>query len=124
MRPDASAKMSAAMRLVFTATRMIVAIGVFAVALAITEPLGDLRIVCAVLAGAPIALLAMAAHKRDVVSILWTLMCSGVGALIAVLFCPAVHPPYVPGMEYVYAMVGVVIGFAASLVSAKELHRK
>ena len=74
-----------AMTFSFSVTRLLEAMGVCAVALALTNDLGDYRVLGAVCVGVPIALLVLFAGKRDLLPMARTFLWCGSGACIGML---------------------------------------
>ena len=95
--------------------RLLIAIAVFAAACVLTWTFVLSRAVFAAFIGGLSAVIALHAEERHIRPLFRMFLTCGVGLLIGLVFCPAVHPPYQPGDEYRYMLLGAIGGWIVGL---------
>lgn len=98
------------MQLSFGTIRFLLAISVIGLICRLVRPVSLGELILAIVGAIPSAVLVLVVRKRDRVAIIRTLLLSGAGAVIGLLFCPMIRPPYDFGDEYRYMIVGVLVG--------------
>lgn len=113
------------MPLQFSIRRLLLILLIFAVALGNTRRFGPWSIAFAVIAATTLSGIVLIAKGRDAGSIIRSAISCGLGALVGLIFCPPIHPPYEPGDEFRYMMVGAVAGWVVGLaVGRREAAKK
>lgn len=96
----------------FSILRMLLVVAIFAAAAAaFVKLLGLWGIPVAISVAIPPSGIALLAKSGDAALIFRSVVFCGLGAFVGLLFCPAIHPPYEPGDEFRYMIVGSIIGW-------------
>jgi hypothetical protein len=99
----------------FSLLRLFLVIAVFAAAFGLTKWLELGSIFVALPAAIPLSGIVLSSKAHDVMPIIRSLVFCGIGAFVGSLLCPMVRPPYEYGNEFLYMIVGAVIGWLFGL---------